>query len=108
MNWMTFQPAARPARSTEGEAHILDYRQRREMEEAEREKVKQLDQANQRSELNSAEARIRAWEKVHHLRMPLDASHPILLQIAAATHLVLADVQAEQKLRAERRATRSV
>lgn len=108
MNWMTFQPAARPAREPEGEAHILDYRQRREMEELEREKVKQLDQANLRSDVNSPDARIRAWEKVHHLRMPSDASHPVLLQIAAATHLALADVLAEQRSRAERSAASGV
>lgn len=101
MTWMNFVPAAtRPSTRNEGEAHLLDYRQRRELEIRERDERKRLELADQSSDLNSAGTRIRAWEKVHRLRMPADASHPILLQIAASTHLALADVLAEQRTRA--------
>ena len=107
MTWMTFVPATRPAR-IEGEAHLLDYRQRRELEIRERDELKRVELANQSSELHSAGARIRAWEKVHNLRMPNDAAHPILRQIAATTHLTLADVLAEQQVRAIPRAAGGV
>lgn len=95
-------PANPSAPSSEGEAELLDYRQRRELETRAREERRRLELADQRSDMNSAEARIRAWERVHHLRMPADASHPILRQIAAATDLPLADVLAEQQSRAAR------
>jgi hypothetical protein len=82
---------------------VSDFRQRRALEELERAEQKRLDQADQYAELSSAEQRIRAWEKVHHLRMPSDPAHPVLNVIAKATQLTLADVRNEQKLRAERR-----
>jgi hypothetical protein len=104
MNWMTFVPAARTAIAAGREGPVLDYRQRREIERREREELKRVEQEGQCSDLNTAGARICAWEKVHHLRMPADATHPVLRQIAAATHLAYADVLAEQRLRAEQRA----
>jgi len=52
--------------------------------------------------------RIRAWEKVHQLRMPSTPLHPVLEVIAAATQLSLADVQEEQQRRMARRASADV
>jgi hypothetical protein len=83
---------------------VSDFRQRRALEELERAEQKRLDQADQYSEQSSAEQRIRAWEKVHHLRMPSDPAHPVLSVIARATQLTLADVRNEQRLRASRAA----
>jgi hypothetical protein len=43
--------------------------------------------------------RIAAWERLHELRLPFDAHHPVLLSIAASTALSLAEVRDEQRLR---------
>jgi len=71
-------------------------------EELEREKKRSQQLAEQRSDLNPPDQRIRAWEQAHGLRMPVDPEHPVLDVIAVATRLTLAQVQEEQRLRAER------
>ena len=78
---------------------LRDYRQRQADEEFERAERKRLELADQRSELNDAKARIRAWEKVHALRLPASPTHPVLQVIAAATALTLEDVLDEQRQR---------
>lgn len=101
----------RPERRTSGSAEdalLLDYRERRALEALEREALKRQDCAEQVSAQNSAGTRIRAWEKVHQLRMPSAPLHPILQVIAAATQLSLAEVQDEQQLRTARRASADV
>ncbi len=60
--------------------------------------------AEQSSVVNPPDVRIRAWEKVHALRMPGDAAHPILDVIAHGTGLTLEQVREEQRVRAELRA----
>jgi hypothetical protein len=101
-------PAAETERSvSSGVDFAFDYRRRRELEESERAELKRMDLEMQSSPSNSAEMRIRAWEKVHRLSMPSSPSHPALAAIAAATQLALADVQNEQRLRAARRAVAS-
>jgi len=100
---------SRPERSerqaSAGDELLIDYRQRREYEERERAEVKRVNLAEQHSASNSADLRIRAWEKVHQLRMPSDPTHPALAAIAAATQLTLADILNEQRLRSARRAS---
>lgn len=83
---------------------VTDYRQRLALEEYERAEKKRLELADQRSTLNAPEARIRAWEKVHHLRLPSDPKHPVLDVIAVATQLTLNDVLEEQRSRNARKA----
>jgi hypothetical protein len=78
---------------------LIDYQRRREIEAEERAERKRLEAAEQTLEQNVAGARIRAWEKVHALRMPVDPRHPILGQIAVTTQLSLADVHEEQRVR---------
>ncbi|HKT74750.1 MAG TPA: hypothetical protein VJQ47_17830 [Steroidobacteraceae bacterium] len=73
-------------------------------EEFEREKRRNLQLEEQRSDHNPPEQRIRAWERAHGLRMPVDPEHPVLDVIAVATRLTLAQVQEEQRLRATRAA----
>jgi len=87
---------------------LLDYRERRALEVLERAAVKRQDHAELCSAQNSADMRIRAWEKVHQLRMPSTPLHPVLEVIAAATQLSLADVQEEQQRRMARRASADV
>jgi hypothetical protein len=87
---------------------LRDYRERRVIEALEREAAKRQDHAEQCSTENSAGVRIRAWEKVHQLRMPSTPSHPVLPLIALATQLSLAEVQDEQQLRIARSASADV
>jgi len=106
MNAMTTLPVVKDERFTFRDVEILaDYRQRRALEEFERAQLKRADLAEQHSAVNSVDVRIRAWEKVHGLRMPSDPKHPALRAIAAATQLALADVLNEQGLRSARRAS---
>ena len=84
-----------------------DFKSRTEQlaeEELEREKRRSQQLAEQRSDHNPPESRIRAWEQAHGLRMPLDPEHPVLDVIAVSTRLTLAQVQEEQRLRAARNA----
>jgi hypothetical protein len=78
---------------------LREHRQRRADDERERVEVKRLQMADQRSPLNDPNARIRIWETVHGLRLPMSPTHPVLSVIAAATELTLADILAVQRLR---------
>jgi hypothetical protein len=77
-------------------------RTRAEIEEQERAQQRRIELAAQRSESSPPDVRIRAWEKLHGLRLPADPMHPILDVIAVSTRLTLAEVQAEQRARASR------
>ena len=81
---------------------ITEFRDRRAHEENERAELRRANMAEISSDLNCAERRISAWEKMHGLRMPSDRNHPVLEAIAAATQLTLADVQNEQQRRSGR------
>ena len=65
-----------------------------------RDERRSQDLAELRSDLNSPQARIRLWEKLHQVQMPRHPGHPVLEVIAASTHLTLAEVEEEQRLRA--------
>lgn len=96
-----FENVGRSHRSDD--EHLRDYRQRRADEERERAEAKRLQMADQRSDFNDPKARIRAWETVHGLRLPMSPTHPVLRVIAAATELTLSEVLAEQRLRSAQR-----
>jgi len=87
---------------------VSDYRRRRALEESERAELKRMDLEAQCSPLNSADLRIRAWEKLHRLSIPSDPDHPVLAAIAVATLLTLSEVRHEQQLRSARRASAAV
>ncbi len=55
--------------------------------------------AEQSSTANPPDVRIRAWERVHALRMPGDAVHPVLEVIASGTGLTLEQIREEQRAR---------
>ena len=106
MNASTTRPIVEDEQFISTGADIVsDYRRRRVLEECERAELKRIDLETQRSPLNSADLRIRAWEKVHRLSIPSDPHHPVLIAIAAATQLTLVEVQNEQRLRSARRAS---
>jgi hypothetical protein len=73
-------------------------------EERERAEIRLRQLAEQRSDENPPEARIRTWERLHGLRLPSDPAHPILDVIAVSTRLTLAQVRDEQCARAARAA----
>lgn len=78
--------------------------ERAAQEDYERAERKRRQLAEQRSEANPPDARIRTWEKLHGLRLPSDPTHPILDVIAVSTRLTLAQVRDEQSARAARAA----
>ena len=64
-----------------------------------------MELAEQRSDRNPPDVRIRIWEKLHGLRLPKDAAHPILEVIAISTRLTLDEVREEQRARLAPRLT---
>ena len=73
--------------------------------ELERAEKRRIDLAEQSRDINSPEARIRIWERIHALRMPSDPAHPVLEVIALSTRLTLEEVREEQRSRAARAAS---
>jgi hypothetical protein len=67
--------------------------------------LRRLALAEQSSAENPPDVRVRAWEKVHALRLPSDARHPVLQVIAHGTGLTLEQVREEQQARAARSPT---
>lgn len=83
---------------------IRTHAERLALEENERAQKRLLDLAEQKSIMNPPDVRIRAWEKVHALRLPRDPEHPVLYVVAMSTGLTLAQVQQEQRARLALRA----
>jgi hypothetical protein len=86
---------------------VRTHAERLALDEHERAQRRRLELAEQRSDLNPPDVRIRAWEKVHALRLPDDPRHPVLNVIAIATGLTLAQVREEQGARMLSRSPRT-
>ena len=83
---------------------MRDHRARIAIEEETRVAKRVAAQAEQCEGSTTPEARIRAWEKLHELRLPSDAAHPIVTIVALVTHLTIAEVwQVQQARHAARR-----
>jgi hypothetical protein len=82
---------------------LADHRERIALEEEERAKKRTTQFEELRSEVNAVPVRIRAWEKMHGLRLPSDPAHPILRVIASNTGISIACLQEEQQARASSR-----
>jgi hypothetical protein len=82
---------------------LADHRERLALEEEERAKKRTTRFEELRSEVNAVPVRIRAWEKMHGLRLPSDPAHPILRVIASNTGISIACLQEEQQARASSR-----
>jgi hypothetical protein len=78
---------------------LADYRSRRALELHRASEQRELDLAEQCSLHNTPEMRIRAWEKVHGVRLPADPTHPVLRSVAQATDLTVEQVRDEQRKR---------
>jgi hypothetical protein len=92
-------PTKRLANLRGSDESLMDYQRRREIEAQARLEHRRLEIAEQTLEQNLAGARIRAWEKVHALRLPSDPEHLILDQIALTTRLSLPQIHEEQRIR---------
>jgi len=98
-NWLFTSDPVPPSKASD---IIRNHRARLAAEEEARAEERRQAQAEQSSISRPPSARIRAWEKVHHLRMPSDPTHAVLEIIAAATQLTLEEVRQEQQSRALR------
>jgi hypothetical protein len=87
---------------------IVDRSERLALEEQERERVRAQHYEELRSEFNSIADRVRAWEKLHGLRLPTGSAHPILRVVSAATGISVAAIRDEQQARRAARAGRPV
>ena len=83
------------APSTAGE-----HRRRVEQAEQERAAVRAEELASQASPIHDAAERIRIWERLHALRLPLKSSHVLVKVIATQTRLSVDQVHEEQRRRA--------
>ena len=86
---------------------LVNTAERLAREEYERSEKRRQELAEQGSELNPPEVRIRTRERIHQLRMPSDPAHPILDVIAISTRLTLEEVREEQRMRAARGASQT-
>jgi hypothetical protein len=87
-----------PQRATAADI-IRDHRARVAVEAHARKEKRRAEQAEQCADSSAPEARIRVWEKIHGLRLPLDTAHPIVAVVATETHLTVAEVRHEQHAR---------
>jgi len=79
---------------------INDYRARRALEERGARTAKARRPGRAALDLNPPKVRIRAWEKVHGLRMPARFKTTRILEVIASdTRLTLVEVQEEQQAR---------
>jgi hypothetical protein len=85
-----------------------DFRARIARRQAEVAEIRQRELLEQTSIVNSPDLRIRIWERLHEIKMPLDANHRLLGVIAAQTGLTIAQVQTEQSDRAKPPVARTV
>jgi hypothetical protein len=76
-----------------------DYRLRLAQERVEAEERRRVELADLASVANPPQVRIRAWERTHGLTLPRSESHPVLVSVAAATHLTLEQLHEEQRRR---------
>ena len=85
----------------------MDFRARLMHQQAENAARRKVDLAAQSSRHNSAEERIRIWERLHEVNLPRDPAHRLVEIIAANTGLTDGDVRDEQRRRAEVRLARA-
>ena len=79
---------------------VLDHRARLERMRLEAADRRERAMSDQSSPVNSPELRVRAWERLHQLRLPKDPTHPILSQVAQQTALDIDQVLEVQRQRA--------
>jgi hypothetical protein len=83
-----------------GVSSMSDRRAAFQREELERETLRKEQLALQSSPLKTPEERIRLWEQLHAIRLPVAATHKLVRVIATQTELSVQAVQREQRRRA--------
>jgi hypothetical protein len=83
-----------------GSFNVADRRAAVQREAEERALQRQDALAAQRSPLNSPQERLRMWERLHSLSLPLNRAHKLVRVIAEQTDLTVSEVQDEQRRRA--------
>jgi hypothetical protein len=78
---------------------IADFRTRLAIIQAESIERRRKELAEQISVLNTPDARIRIWERLHELALPRTPTHPLMRIIAAHTGLTIEQVCEEQTRR---------
>jgi hypothetical protein len=91
-----------PESRTSSAELIRTHRAQIALEAEQRELAKRAQLEELSSMAHSPEVRIRLWEKLHALRLPLDPEHPVLHFVAMSTSLTVAQVQEEQLARKAR------
>jgi hypothetical protein len=86
--------------------YLKAHRDRLAFEADERAQQRQVQLTEQSSTLIAPSERIRIWEKIHELRLPLDPNHAIVDVVANGTGLSLAEVREEQDARRARAAAK--
>jgi hypothetical protein len=79
---------------------LADHRARLALEESNARERRRIAAAEQVAESSGPDQRIRVWERVHALTLPVNPEHPLIRVIAAGTNLSVADVRGEQRRRA--------
>jgi len=99
-------PPNSAGRSSPATDAVADHRERRKLEEQERELQRTQRIEELRSEFNSTAVRVRAWEKLHGLRFPTSSNSPVLHVISAATGIPVEALRDEQDARRAARTAR--
>ncbi len=80
---------------------IVDTRRRIALEQAEAVERRQGELAEQTAMRNTPETRIRVWERLHGLVLPVKADHPLLEVVARNTDLTMEQIHEEQRQRSD-------
>jgi len=78
---------------------VLDHRGRLERDRREASERRTQAMIDQSSPANSPEVRVRAWERLHQVRLPKDPEHLVLVLIAQQTGMRLDEVLEVQRQR---------
>jgi len=100
------KPRSNPETIPSGSGLIVDHRDRILHEQAAALEHRQRNLLEQTSIRNSARLRIRIWEQLHQMGLPLEHDHRLIPVIAAQTDLSVEQVSGEQMRRAMQETTK--
>jgi hypothetical protein len=92
-------PPTRDEMFYSGPSTAAEYRRRVQQQDRERAAMRADELAAQMSPAKAAEERIRIWERLHALRLPVTSAHALVEVVAKQTRLTIGDVRAEQQRR---------
>jgi hypothetical protein len=96
---MSFKPLTPAELPTPFVGNSVDYRAAVQRAQEERTQQRDRELAAQASPLNEPQERIRIWERLHALRLPLAPEHKLVRVIATQTELTVLQVREEQQRR---------